>query len=206
MDNGCDTGTMWDRRFADDAYFYGEAPNAFLTACVSGMPPGRRALLPGDGEGRNGVWLARQGFAVTAVDASERGLAKAHALAARDGVVIETIRADLTTWRAPETAFDLVAVIFLHMPSSVRPELHANLARSLVPGGLLVLEGFSLRQLDHQSGGPRDSDLLFTTDRMRNDFAGMLIIEHLEETVAELNEGAGHDGPGSVVRLIARRP
>jgi hypothetical protein len=201
-----DVGAAWDRRFAGPEHVYGEEPNRWLAAQLPLLPPpGSEALAVGDGEGRNGVWLAAQGLRVLSVDASAVGLAKARALAERRGLSLVTEQLRLEAWDWPVRRFALAASIFVHLPPATRPTVHAALAASLAPGGLLVLEAFLPAQLRHRTGGPSDPALLYTAELLRGDFAALDLL-HLEETELELQEGHLHRGRSAVVRLLARRP
>ncbi len=197
--------TFWDQRFDREDYVYGTAPNRFLAGHADRLRPGMRALVPGDGEGRNGVWLAGQGLEVLAVDSSAVGLAKARRLAQSRGVRVATEVVDLLDWAWPEAAFDAVVAIFLHVPSAARPRLHAAMLGALKPGGMVILEGFRREQLDYASGGPRDPDLLFTAAGLAADFAAAEILD-LAEALDDLDEGEWHRGPAATVRLAARKP
>jgi len=163
-----------------------------------------RALALGEGEGRNAVWLARQGLTVLAVDQSANGLAKARELAARAGAAIATACADLAEWQWPRGEYDLVLAIFLHVPPALRPRLHQSMLAALEPGGLLIMEAFHPNQLNYRSGGPQSLDMLYTAEMLRADFAGAEFLL-LDEAVIELDEGRYHQGPGAVTRLVARR-
>jgi len=201
-----DVGAAWDARFAAADYVYGEEPNRWLEEQAGAPPvPDAEALAAGDGEGRNGVWLAERGWRVLSVDASVVGLAKAKALAARRGVRLETEQARLEAWAWPRGRFALAVSIFVHLPAELRPRVHAALAASLVPGGRLLLEAFTPRQLAFGTGGPKDPDLLYEPDHLHDDFAALEIL-HLEERELELGEGRLHRGRSAVVRLLARRP
>lgn len=203
----------WDLRFAGEAYRYGVEPNAFLQerlAAPTSAPIATLAASPlaqlhviaaGDGEGRNSVWLAQQGYRVTAVDLSAIGLAKARRLAAERGVEIETELADLATYAPPPGSADAVALIYAHMPPAVRVAAHRNLVRALKPGGLLILEAFHPTQLGRPSGGPGDPSMLYTLEMLRDDFGADLDIVHGWEGEIVLDEGPGHQGPGWVTRL-----
>ncbi len=195
---------FWDARYAPPEYQFGTRPNAWLAAQAGRLRPGMRALAAGDGEGRNGVWLARQGLAVTSVDLSAAGLAKARALAAAEGVALTTIAADLAAWDWPEAGFDLIAWISLIMPEAARRAAVARAVRALAPGGLLVLEGFTPRQLGRASGGPKDPALLWTRAMVEADFAGLEVLE-IWEGMATLDEGPRHQGAAEVVRGVLRR-
>jgi len=196
---------FWDERYAEPGYAYGTEPNAFLAAQQARLRPGGRALVVADGEGRNGVWLARQGLAVLSVDASGVGLAKAQALAATYGVTIDTLQADLTTWDWPLAEYDVVVAIFAHFRPEHRARLHASMVAALRPGGMVILEAFTPAQLGYASGGPRDPEMLYSADLLRADFAAAEILL-LDETLTELDEGRYHRGTGAVVRMLARRP
>lgn len=201
-------GNFWDERYLGPEYAFGTEPNAFLAAQKPLLRPGMRALVPGDGEGRNGVWLAEQGLEVTTVDASGLGVAKARNLAAERGVAIEALQADLTTWQWPVGACDLVASIYLHWKPGLRERLHHAMLAALKPGGLLVLEAYTPNQLAHRAkgsvGGPPDVALLMTGAMLRSDFAAAEILS-LDEIETVLAEGTRHTGPSSIVRLLARR-
>jgi SAM-dependent methyltransferase len=194
----------WDERYGTGGFAFGAAPNRYLEAQAARLQPGMRALAIGDGEGRNGVWLAEHRLAVTSIDWSATGLAKASALANARGVSIRTVVADLVTWDWPVEAFDLVAWIFVHLPPADRAVVVARAAAALAPGGLLVLEGFTAAQEDRRSGGPRDAELLWSAALVREGFAGLELLECLEGTVL-LDEGPKHQGHAEVVRALLRK-
>ena len=196
---------FWDERFAGPTFKYGTEPNAFLREQAARLPPASRVLVPGDGEGRNGVWLARQGHAVTAVDASAVGLAKARSLADQAGVPLTTVLADLADWAPEPGAWDAVVLVYTHLPSTIRAAAHRRLATGLAPGGWLILEAFHPAQLQHGSGGPRDPDMLCTPALLEADFASLLtpVMSWHGETV--LDEGPGHQGLAHVTRWVGRR-
>lgn len=202
-------GAFWDQRYKDPGYAFGKEPNLFLASQRDRLRAGMRALVPGDGEGRNGVWLAEQGCKVTTVDASALGVDKAKTLAAKRGVTIDASQADLTNWNWPVGTFDLVASIYLHWAPGEREVLHARMRDALAPGGLLILEAYTPHQLEHRArgsvGGPPGAGRLFTRELLAADFAA-LDIALLEEAEVVLAEGSRHVGPSSVVRLVARRP
>jgi len=199
---------MWDARYAPPSYAYGEAANGFLVAQAGRLRRGMRALVPGDGEGRNGVWLAEQGLAVDTLDLSAHGVAKARRLAAARGVEVNARQADVLAWAWPREAYDLVALIYLHLAADDRRFLHAKTTAALKPGGLVVLEAFRPEQLAAQAagarGGPRDARLLYSRADLAADFAGLEILDLSEASVA-LDEGALHVGESAVVRAVARR-
>ncbi len=196
---------FWDARYQTDQYVYGRHANTFLTTQRHRLDAGWRALAVGDGEGRNGVWLARQGLRVTSVDVSPVAVQKALKLALDRAVTLQAVCADVTTWDWPRDVYDVAVSVFLHLPPDQRPAVHAGLVRAVRPGGLVLLEAFTPRQRDYPSGGPPDAALLYDTETLRADFAGAEILE-LTEQETTLDEGPGHRGAGHTVRLVARRP
>lgn len=201
--------TFWDQQFSIDGFKYGTQPNAFLRAQASRLAPGSEVLLPGDGEGRNSVWLAQQGHRATALDQSTVGLAKAQALAAERGVSLHVLQADLAQWQAQPDSFDAVVSIYLHLPPALRAVAHQHLFNALRPGGWFVLEAFHPRQLGYQSGGPKDEAMLYTLEMLRADLALATRADRHEvlawEGETQLDEGSGHQGPAFVTRLMVQR-
>ena len=164
----------WDQRYEGSEMLWTAEANRFLVAEVEGMPVGR-ALDVGAGEGRNAVWLAEQGWEVTAVDFSEVGLAKGRQLAEARGVEVDWVAADLRTYRPAEASFDLVIVLYLHLPPAQRRRVHATVARALAPAGTLLVVGHDSTNIARGYGGPQDPDILFSP----------------EDVVADLSEVAG---------------
>lgn len=201
------TATIWDERYRQPVFAFGTAPNAFLASQRERFRPGRRALVPGDGEGRNGVWLATLGLDVVSVDASSVGCEKARRLAAERGVRIDAQCADLNHWDWPVAEFDAVAAIYIHFPPAERPILHRRMLAALRPGGIVLIESYSPRHLSRRKegsvGGP-PPDMLVNADDLADDFAGAEMVM-LEECEVVLNEGVRHVGPSDVVRMIARK-
>jgi len=195
----------WDARYDAQPWMFGQAPNRYLESLTARLPARGEALALGDGEGRNGLFLARHGLAVTAVDWSATGMARASAWAAAEGVALRTETADLTQWSWPEARFGVIAWIFLHLPPEDREAVVAGALRALAPGGLLVLECFSPAQQGRRSGGPRDPALLWTRELADSAFATLDVLECLEGCV-HLDEGPKHQGPAEVVRGAWRKP
>jgi SAM-dependent methyltransferase len=195
---------MWEERYGADEYAYGEEPNAFFKACLDRLPELGRLLLPAEGEGRNAVYAARQGWQVDAFDFSEAGRDKALRLAARHGVHIHYEVADYESAQIEPGAYDAVALIFAHKHERIRRAVHRKLVTALKPGGYLFLEAYSQDQLAYGTGGPPRAELLYTLEDLREDFADLELVE-LEQIEAEIHEGRYHTGLASVVRLVARR-
>lgn len=196
---------FWDQSFSVEGYKYGTKPNAFLAWQAPRLRPGSRVLVPGDGEGRNGVWLAQMAHRVTSMDGSAVGLEKARALAAQRRVPIETVHADLADWAPEPGVYDAVVLTFVHLPPAIRAAAHRRLAQGLRPGGLMLLEAFHPLQLNHHSGGPRDETLLYTPDLLREDLADLFEEVLGWQGEVTLDEGPGHQGKAHVTRWIGRK-
>ena len=195
---------FWDSRYAEEGFAYGVTPNTFLSSFAEIFSAGKKVLVLGDGEGRNGVWLAEQGCEVTCVDSSSVGIKKSLNLALDKGVTINAICEDLNQWNWPELTFDFVVIIYVHFPADIRAALHNKVALALKAGGMLIMESFTPEQLNYASGGPPVAEMLYTPKMMREDFKS-LKIQELTECVTELNEGKYHCGPGAVLRLVAKK-
>ena len=199
---------MWDERYGGEHYAYGLEPNRFLEAQAHRLKPGMKAVVSGDGEGRNGVFLASLGLDVDTLDLSEQGVAKARRFAVERGVSLNALRVDALAWEWPEEIYDLVALIFLHLIEPHRKAVHAKAIRALKPGGLLVLEAFRPEQIERHAagtrGGPRDAALLYSLDAIRRDFEEEEILM-LDAAEAEMSEGPLQAGMSAVVRALIRR-
>lgn len=194
----------WDERYHGAQYVYGTEPNDFLLSQVGQLPHGRILCLA-EGEGRNAVFLAEQGFTVTAVDQSAVGLAKAESLAAQRGVSIETIVADLADFSIAPQSWDGIVSIFAHTPPPVRHHIHSEVVRGLKPGGVFLLEAYRPEQLQYKTGGPPVAEMMMSLESLRAELPG-LEFESAAETVREVREGTLHTGQGAVVQLLARKP
>ncbi|PPK87652.1 methyltransferase family protein [Neolewinella xylanilytica] len=201
--------TLWNTRFGEPGYAYGSEPNVFLAAQLQDLPPGT-ILFGAEGEGRNAVYAAQRGWSVSAFDISAAGRAKALQLATDRGVRIDYRVGDLPELGYAVGQFDAVALIYAHFPPSVRTHYHALLHTYLKPGGALLFEAFgadhlAYRERDPEVGGPWDARLLFSVEDLRRDFPGYTI-QRLAEEEVELREGKYHNGLGSVVRFVGRKP
>ncbi|HEX6318625.1 MAG TPA: class I SAM-dependent methyltransferase [Burkholderiales bacterium] len=196
----------WNGRFSAPDYLFGTEPNRFLASHKALFRPGQRALCVADGEGRNSVWLAEQGLEVEAFDFSPVGVEKARKLAAGRGVRVAHEVAGVYDWAWPQERFDVVAAIFVQFADpAMRSFMFERMTRALKRGGVLLLEGYTPKQLEYRTGGPSRLENLYTADMLRAAFADLEILE-LREYEAELGEGAAHAGRSAVVDLVARRP
>lgn len=197
---------FWNARYATEAYIFGTAPNRFLESQVALIRPGMRALAIADGEGRNGVWLAQQGVAVHAIDVSPVALEKARKLAVERGVALEFEQADVLDWSWPEAAYDLVVAIFIQfVPPPGRERIIAGIRRTLKPGGLLILQGYTPKQIEFKTGGPPDPANMYTADLLRDWFGDWSIL-HLAEHESFISEGSHHRGMSALIDLVAKKP
>jgi 2-polyprenyl-3-methyl-5-hydroxy-6-metoxy-1,4-benzoquinol methylase len=197
---------FWDERYSTDAYIFGTAPNVFLASQAGLIRPGMRALAIADGEGRNGVWLAGQGVQVHAIDMSPVALAKARKLAAERGVTLDFELADILDWNWPQAAYDLVAAIFIQFaPPPQRERIIEGIRRSLKPGGLLILQGYTPKQVEFATGGPPHAANLYTAGLLR-DWFGDWDILHLHDHESFISEGSHHHGISALIDMVARKP
>jgi 2-polyprenyl-3-methyl-5-hydroxy-6-metoxy-1,4-benzoquinol methylase len=197
--------SIWDERYAQDGYLFGTEPNEFLVSQRHWLKPGMSCLAVADGEGRNGVWLAQQGLHVLSVEASAVALEKAKKLARQRGVAIDFEQADLAHWQWGENRFDVVAAIFIQFaPPALREQMFAGIKRCLKPGGLLMLQGYTPRQLEYKTGGPSAAENMYTEALLRNAFGDMEIL-HLREHDDHIGEGTAHSGMSALIDLVARK-
>jgi len=193
---------MWNERYADAFASYGTEPNDFLRAVADQIPEGP-VLCLAEGEGRNAVFLAERGHAVTAVDLSEVGLANAAKLAAERGVDLTTVRADLAEYDPGSAQWAGIVSIWAHTPPSVRAHIHPACVRGLRPGGVFILEAYAPRQLERPGkGGPPVEEMLMSPESLREELKG-LRFERCEEVDRDVAEGLYHTGPSTTVQCLA---
>ena len=201
----CDM-SMWDERYATSEYVFGKEPSRFLIAHEKWLKPGERALAVADGEGRNGVWMADKGLDVHAVDGSANALQQARALARERGVEATFEQVDLLAWDWPEAAYDVVAGIFIQFAGPEdREKVFSGMKRAVRPGGVILLHGYTPKQIEYGTGGPPFVENLYTAELLREAFSGFEILE-LDAYEAVINEGRGHAGKSALIDMVARRP
>ncbi len=191
---------FWDQRYANETYVYGITPNAFFQQQIDLLKPGK-LLLPAEGEGRNAVYAASKGWQVDAFDYSQSGQKKALQLASDQKVSINYLLDDIRSFDWPEDTYDLIGLFFVHQLPQDRVFLHQKVMQSLKPGGRLVLEAFSKKQLPMTSGGPKNIDMLFSKAMLEEDFSPYRPQLLKEESVI-LNEGTFHQGNAFVLRMV----
>jgi len=196
---------MWDQRYNEAGFAYGDQPNGFLVEQVRMLKPGT-CLCLAEGQGRNAIWLAQQGFSVTAMDQSPVGMTRAQHLAAERGVAIDTQVGDLTDFDLGDSRWDNIVSIFGHLPSGLRRSVHQRIVQALKPGGVFLLEAYTPEQLDMPgTGGPSDPDMLPTAGMVRSEAEGLEFMI-AREVNREVNEGDYHHGMSAVVQIVARKP
>ena len=196
----------WNQRFDTEEYLFGTEPNAFLVSQRARLRSGMQALCIADGEGRNGVWLARQGLHVTAFDFSPVAAGKAGRLAERAGVAVDYRVETVQTWLWESAAFDLVAAIFIQFATPPeRTRLFEGILRTLRPGGLLLLQGYRREQIEYGTGGPPHVENMYTEPMLRDSFQTLEIL-HLAAHDDVIVEGSGHSGRSALIDLVARKP
>lgn len=194
---------FWNDRYASEEYAYGIEPNQFFKDQIEKLKPGK-ILFPAEGEGRNAVYAATLGFDVIAFDPSIEGKNKAELLAGQHQVKIEYITETYENILLADNFFDVIVLIFAHIPSSMRKNYHQKLIKSLKPDGILILEGFSKEQIENNTGGPKDITMLFSEDELRDDFNSLRDVE-FKKTDVDLNEGPYHQGIASVIQLVGKK-
>jgi len=196
----------WNQRFSAPGYLFGTQPNRFLASKKALLKKGQSALCVADGDGRNSVWLAQLGLEVAAFDISPVAVEKARRLAAERGVRVRYEVAGVYDWAWPLAAFDVVAAIFVQFADpAMRSFMFERMLRALKPGGLLLLEGYTPKQLEYRTGGPPQVENLYTAPMLREAFRDLEVLE-LREYEDQLEEGERHTGRSALIDLVARAP
>lgn len=197
---------FWNERFSSEDYIYGTEPNEFFKQQIDLLDAGK-LLLPGEGEGQNAVYAASKGWIVEAIDFSEVAENKALKLAESKSVKINYFISDLAEYNYPINKYDLVGLFFVHLSPSIRDLVHTKIIRSLKSGGKVILEAFNKNQINNDSGGPKDIQLLYDEKDILKSFSelfknstGEVLL--LNNTTIELSEGDYHKGKADVIRFI----
>jgi SAM-dependent methyltransferase len=196
----------WEARFATPDYAFGKEPNYFLESCRELLPRRGRALAVADGEGRNGAWLAQQGLDVVSLDFSPAAQKKARALAAERQIKVTVVQADVHAWDYPLSTFDVVVEIFAQFSSPAeRAAKWSGMRRTLKSGGLLIIQGYTPKQLQYGTGGPKQLENLYTRAMLEQEFGDFRDLKIIEEE-RDMREGASHAGMSAVIGLTAIKP
>jgi hypothetical protein len=194
---------FWDERYREAEYVYGKEPNTFFATQIQSLAPGN-LLLPCEGEGRNAVFAALQHWQVVAFDQSVEGQKKCLQLAKDMHCALQYDIADATQFDYGSEKYDAIGLIYAHFPPSIRKQIHHSCLKALKPGGVIILEAFTPQQLNYSSGGPKQLDMLYTSEGIRHDFEGASQIE-VEALETELSEGPYHKGTAAIVRAIIQK-
>lgn len=201
-----DARAKWDKRFSTAGFWFGEQPNAFLQREAARLRPAAEVLSVADGEGRNAIHLAERGHRPTAFDLSPVAVEKARRWALERGVQVDFRLGEVDTWNWTPAAFDAVVAIFVQFAGpAMRKRLFEGMWRTLKPGGLLLMQGYTPKQLEYGTGGPGKLDHLYTPQMLRDllpQAQWLLLSEHEEE----LEEGRGHVGRSALIDAVALKP
>ena len=193
---------FWNGKFSKADYFYGINPNDFLASNIELLKNHQKLLCLGEGEGRNAIFFAKNGFEVSAIDASNLGLEKLQNRAKEENLDIKTICIDLNFWKAEEK-YDVIMASYLHLLKNEREELFKKIEEALNINGYFIAEFFSTKQLSYNSGGPKDLDLLYSVENFSNHFN--LCKKNITEEIVVLDEGIGHQGEACVIRVVIQK-
>ena len=193
---------FWNGKFSKADYFYGINPNDFLASNIELLKNHQKLLCLGEGEGRNAIFFAKNGFNVSAIDASNLGLEKLQNRAIQEKLDIKTICMDLNFWETDEK-YDVIVASYLHMYKDEREELFKKIEDSLNINAYFIAEFFSTKQLNYNSGGPKDLDLLYSLEDFQNYFNSCK--KDIKEEIVILDEGIGHQGEACVIRVVIQK-
>ena len=193
---------FWNSKFSRDGFLYGIKPNTFIASKTKLFPKNAKILCIGEGEGRNAIFFAKKGFEVTAIDASDLGLKKLEERAKEENLNIETICMDLNHWNN-DKKYDVIVASYLHMYENERIELFEKIENSLTQDAYFIGEFFSTKQLNFNSGGPKDETLLYTVDDFKKNFLSSN--KDISEQEVILDEGKGHQGDACVIRVVIQK-
>jgi 2-polyprenyl-3-methyl-5-hydroxy-6-metoxy-1,4-benzoquinol methylase len=193
---------FWNGKFSKADYFYGTKANEFLASKIELIKNKKKLLCLGEGEGRNALFFAKNGFEVSAIDASDVGLAKLDSKSKEENLNIKTVCMDLNHWKVDEK-YDVIVASYLHMFKDERKSLFEKIEESLNKNGYFIGEFFSTKQLTYNSGGPKDLELLYTIEDFENHF--LFCTKDLSEEIVILDEGIGHQGEACVIRVVIQK-
>ncbi len=197
---------MWNERYSKAGYLFGTEPALFLRKHKAYLTAGAKVLAVADGEGRNSTYMAEQGLDVVAMDGSYIAIEKARALAMSRKVTVDFHEADIAAWDWTENQFDMVVAIFIQFVGPAqRNDIFAGIKRTLKPGGLVMVHGYTPEQVELGTGGPRNVENMYTDETLSQAFADFGLLE-LRSYHQEIDEGEGHSGQSALIDLIARKP
>jgi len=194
----------WDKKYNTAEFVYGTEPNTFLKQNLPAITSGNKILSLGEGEGRNAIFLLKNGFQVTAIDQSIIGLTKASKWASTLGFNLNIICDDLKHHPREENHWDAIINIFAHMYTNERIKMHQRVEKALKVGGVYILEAYTVDQLKFDTGGPKELDLFMDFHTLKKELSH-LSFEVEKEYIKEIREGIGHTGQSAVVSIVARK-
>ncbi|MBN2689113.1 MAG: class I SAM-dependent methyltransferase [Gammaproteobacteria bacterium] len=198
--------TKWNERYSGEHYVYGTEPNRFLSSVAHLLKPRSNVLCLAEGEGRNSVFLAKQGHHVSAFDISTTGREKAQRLAKENNVFVQYEICDVNDYQFGYEKWDAIISIFAHTSSDIRDKVLPKIAKALKGGGFFILEAFHPNQVEHKynTGGPKDVDWLVSLEELCDFFVGFEII-HAKEIERAVTEGLFHSGKAYVTQFVCRK-
>jgi 2-polyprenyl-3-methyl-5-hydroxy-6-metoxy-1,4-benzoquinol methylase len=202
-----DATQFWNERFDKEEFIFGKEPNEYLVEKTKEYLKSKsRVLCIADGEGRNGVWLAKQGMQVVGFDASDIALVKAKQFAKDNQVSVEYSFSDADSFSWDANAYDAVIGIFIQFAdSAMRARIFQKTYETLKPGGIFILQGYTPKQLEYKTGGPSLIEHLYTEELIRDLTKDLNILE-LISYERELSEGPRHTGMSAILGLVAQKP
>ena len=203
------TKDLWDARYKSETFIYGKEANQYFKEALKKLNLTGKILLAAEGEGRNAIYAAKKGLDIFAFDISEQARNKALQFAKEENVQIRYEVGEISNLGLEEDTFDAAAMTFAHLPAQLRRNFHREVAKCIKPGGFIILQGFSKKNLENKrknpnAGGPNKEEMLFSEEIIRDDFQGFEMIE-LEEAQVNLREGVLHNGTASVINFIGRK-
>ena len=196
------TKDFWNERYKETEFAYGKLANDFLRE--QDFESGSKILCLAEGEGRNGVYLAKLGHIVTCIDYSESGVQKMRELAQEEHVTIDASCADLNDVALEQGTWDGIVIIFGHFPPELRKKVHQQIYNALKPGGKLVLEAYHKEQVNYKTGGPMHTEMLYSKEELLSDFSAFTNLS-IKEKFRSVREGNFHTGEAAVIQVVAMK-
>lgn len=195
---------FWDERYNEPGFAYGLEANDYLVSISDQLKPNSNILCIAEGEGRNAIYLAKQGHQVTAIDYSFVGLDKLSRYAALNSLQIETIHQDLNHYEFEENKWDVIVCIFGHFNKNLREKVFKSVYNSLKADGIFIMESYSELQLKNNTGGPQALEMLYSIDELATYFNNYSNIR-INKTERMINEGKYHNGKSSTIQILAKK-
>ncbi|MDG1011075.1 MAG: class I SAM-dependent methyltransferase [Amylibacter sp.] len=194
----------WDERYSIDDYLFGQKPAQALLRNEKHLVPCGETLLIADGEGRNSVYLAKKGFKVTSSDSSIVAQEKAKALADSHCVKVHFKLENFFDIDWSRKQYDnIVGICFQFIPPELMGEVFKGLRLATKKGGIILIHGYTPKQIQYGTGGPKDVSLMYTKKTFTRSF-NPSEIHLLEEYEATISEGPGHSGKSSMIDFVAK--